>query len=501
MKKTILKECMKKTILLIDDSQTQLTSLKTTVAKLGFEVITTNNGSEGISLVYQKLPDLIICDVFMPEINGYQLCRLLRSDNLTKNVPIILITSRKEKIGKFWALRSGADALVVKEGSFDISLEKEIERIFNNVTGLSDEERKKLSKSENVIPVDYIQQKINHLLDQSLIESTIINEFRNLSEIVQNPKILKNGFFSLLSAILDYSVAGIFFNERDDKKEKVLSLTAYDVELDESTVQEIKKDFFNLVCQDEYSLNEDLYVTEKIENIHNNVTIIDNVSKFKSKSIIPIVFGNKVLGGLCVYHLSPDKFVSSKVLNIVCDELKILMRIKWLYSETRYLAITDGLTNLYNRRYFQQTLEREFSRAKRHKLDLSVVMLDIDHFKRINDTYGHQFGDKILSELSRIVKYSLRKTDYVARYGGEEIIAILPDTSLKSTKIPVERMAININQNNFKYGDEFVRVTVSIGVASITNNVTNEQELILRADKCLYNAKENGRNRIEYYQE
>lgn len=177
------------------------------------------------------------------------------------------------------------------------------------------------------------------------------------------------------------------------------------------------------------------------------------------------------------------------------------MRIRWLYSETKFLSITDGLTGLYNRRYFQQSLDREFARAKRYNTSLSLFMLDIDHFKKINDNYGHQFGDKVLSEISKIIKNSLRRTDYIARYGGEEIIAILPETDMKKAAIPIERLRKTIEENIFKYGDKDVNVTVSIGVSQYIPGMQNEQELVRQADVALYNVKESGRNKVSYYLE
>ena len=164
------------------------------------------------------------------------------------------------------------------------------------------------------------------------------------------------------------------------------------------------------------------------------------------------------------------------------------MRIRWLYSETKYLTITDGLTGLYNRRYFQQALDREFARAKRYNTDLSLAMFDIDHFKKLNDTYGHQFGDKVLAEIAKIIKASLRRTDYVTRYGGEEFVVILPETSLERTAIPIERLRKHIEQEDFRYGETPVRVTVSIGIANITPSVVSEKDLLKRADMALYTA-------------
>ncbi|OGI23121.1 MAG: hypothetical protein A2287_02445 [Candidatus Melainabacteria bacterium RIFOXYA12_FULL_32_12] len=489
---------MKRKILLVDDSVTQLTSLKVSLLKSGFEVVTAKDGIEGIFAAYQMIPDLIIADIVMPEINGYQFCRLLKNDDITRDIPIVLLTHLNEKLDRFWGLRAGADAFLTKDRDITQLLEI-IEKFLSNTKNITEEERKKIIEERQLLTSSCIQAKIKHILDQSLIESTIINEFRNLSEYVLNTVVLNKELLLLLTSILDYNVAGIFFNDRDDKKEKTLVLSLYNINLEENMINEIKKDFFNTIFSEDFSLNRDSYTYEIFEKVNNESTSVTQLSSFQSRTIIPIVYADKVLGGLCLYHAEPEKFQSSRIVNIVLEELKILMRIRWLYSETKFLTITDGLTGLYNRRYFQQALDREFARAKRYGTDLSLAMFDIDHFKKLNDTYGHQFGDKILAEVAKIIKSSLRRTDYVTRYGGEEFVVILPETSLERTAIPIERLRKRIEQEDFRYGDTPVRVTVSIGIANLTPSVVTEKDLLKRADMALYTAKDNGRNRIEFY--
>ncbi|MFH0702868.1 MAG: diguanylate cyclase [bacterium] len=492
---------MKKKVLIVEDSLTQLASLKTILSKSGYEVLTAKNGAEGVYLTYQEFPDLIVSDIVMPEINGYQLCRLLKNDELTKNIPIILLTVLSEKIDKFWGIRAGANTFIVKDGKFDLLI-NEIENIFNNVSSISEEERKKFIDARR-FEAQSIQSNVNKLLDQSLIESTIINEFRNLSEYVLNAKIFNKKIFMLISSILDYNVAGLFFNDKDEKKEKILNFHIQNIDINEKTLNEIKKDFFSMIFINDLENDEDenVYAHEIFEKTGEEYSSANQISDFQSKVVIPIIYSDKVLGGLCLYHTAPDKFFSSRIFNITIEELKILMRIRWLYSETRLLAITDGLTNLYNRRYFQQSFEREFARAKRYKADLSVVMLDIDNFKNLNDTYGHQFGDKVLAEIARITKNSFRKTDYVARYGGEEIAIILTETTLEKSVIPIERLRKKIEQEDFICGDKIIKATVSLGVATLTYSVQTDQELLKRADQALYTAKKSGRNRAEFHWE
>jgi len=174
---------MNKKILLVDDSLTQLAGLKVLLTKAGFEVLTAESGSEGINTVFKTWPDLIISDIIMPEINGYHLCRLLKNDDLTKDIPIILLTHLSEKIDKFWGLRAGADAFLTKDSDFNFIL-AEIEKFLNNSPVLPAATKANQLVNKELDDLD-LQTKITQLLDESLIESTIINDFRNLSELIR----------------------------------------------------------------------------------------------------------------------------------------------------------------------------------------------------------------------------------------------------------------------------------------------------------------------------
>ncbi|HYO72449.1 MAG TPA: diguanylate cyclase [Archangium sp.] len=173
------------------------------------------------------------------------------------------------------------------------------------------------------------------------------------------------------------------------------------------------------------------------------------------------------------------------------------------------LALTrvDALTGLYNRRYFEERLTEEFVRSTRYRSPLSLVMMDIDHFKKLNDTYGHPFGDEVLRQVARTIKGKLREVDFVARYGGEEMIALLPETGPKDALGACERVreAIASLQLEFRAQDgsrRMVRCTASLGVASVPSKSLPVMEELLRvADVCLYEAKAAGRNCVRQYQD
>jgi diguanylate cyclase (GGDEF)-like protein len=174
-----------------------------------------------------------------------------------------------------------------------------------------------------------------------------------------------------------------------------------------------------------------------------------------------------------------------------------LQRIDLLESEN----VTDPLTNVYNRRYLDRRIEEEVARSKRYSLDLSVLMLDIDYFKRVNDTYGHHAGDAILSTFGSMVKADIRDLDVVARYGGEEFLVICTNTAIDGAALVAERLRQLVESHQFQFIDasgriQTIQVSISIGAAGFSMNVDSKDKLILAADQALYHAKEEGRNRV-----
>jgi diguanylate cyclase (GGDEF)-like protein/PAS domain S-box-containing protein len=163
------------------------------------------------------------------------------------------------------------------------------------------------------------------------------------------------------------------------------------------------------------------------------------------------------------------------------------------------MAVTDGLTMLFNRRYFQDNLTREFRRLARHRALplLALAMIDIDHFKQLNDKYGHQAGDVVLRNLGKVLKSTVRMTDIIARYGGEEFVIIMPETDSEGIKVVAERIRREVESMETIFDGKKLKTTISVGVASYPNpGIGNEDELVKAADAALYKAKEAGRNRV-----
>ncbi len=161
----------------------------------------------------------------------------------------------------------------------------------------------------------------------------------------------------------------------------------------------------------------------------------------------------------------------------------------------------DHLTGLYNRHYLQETLEREIARAMRSEQSVSIMIMDVDHFKRVNDSYGHKVGDLVLRALGDLLKSSIRAGDIPCRYGGEEFIIVMPNVPLSIAHERAAHISSRINELRVPHEDVHLQVTVSVGVATIPQHGLNGEDVLLRADRALYRAKELGRNRIVLYEE
>jgi diguanylate cyclase (GGDEF)-like protein len=204
------------------------------------------------------------------------------------------------------------------------------------------------------------------------------------------------------------------------------------------------------------------------------------------------------LGLIELYRFANEPFTAAqkRMLSTLANQVALALRNAYAYRKTQELTLRDGLTGLYNHAAFQDFLEREFETFRRYNRPLSLIMADIDHFKAINDTYGHQTGDFILQELAALGLASVRKSDLLARYGGEEFALILPDTDLAQAQILAGRLWQKVQEYRFIQHEEAIPIAISLGVASTgTLDVTRKEELIRAADAALYRAKEAGRNR------
>lgn len=217
---------------------------------------------------------------------------------------------------------------------------------------------------------------------------------------------------------------------------------------------------------------------------------------------LPLKAGGEHFGCLTLLTGSPPRLTKdqSEVLRSATNHLGLALKNALLFRETKIRADYDGLTRIHNRQYFDDRLAEELSRQQRYQHDLSLMLLDLDHFKNINDNYGHQAGDIVLKEVGQLLLEGIRATDFAARYGGEEFVVILPHISEHQARYLAERLSRKISSKKFNHQGQKFNVTVSVGVASLDSSSTESgQEFIRRADQALYQAKALGRNKVVTY--
>jgi diguanylate cyclase (GGDEF)-like protein len=223
----------------------------------------------------------------------------------------------------------------------------------------------------------------------------------------------------------------------------------------------------------------------------------------------PIIAQGRILGVMHLRIGRREQVESDEAFKLMIESKQIiLVRIVEHYSlslvnlrlhETlKRQSIQDPLTNLYNRRYMEESLEREFSRCRRHDFPLTIIMIDIDHFKTFNDTYGHTAGDIVLQKLGEFLKKNIREEDIACRYGGEEFVLILPQTSPEPVRQRAEQMRSKVKEDlRIRYQGHILGITISMGIAGFPDHGINLNEILDTADLALYQAKKKGRDRVE----
>lgn len=217
----------------------------------------------------------------------------------------------------------------------------------------------------------------------------------------------------------------------------------------------------------------------------------------------PISYHDVCFGAVTVESQKPDSYQvhHKKLLVMLANNFGVALERSHALQELEQHATTDGLTKLHNYRMFMQRIYEEIERADRYNLNFTLLMMDIDHFKRVNDQYGHLAGDKILTQIAASIKKNTRNVDFSCRYGGEEFAVILVETGLQEALLTAERIRKNIENLNTNYKGDIIHVTVSIGAVEFPNSSKDVESLINEADKALYRAKSEGRNRVVPYKE
>ncbi len=213
----------------------------------------------------------------------------------------------------------------------------------------------------------------------------------------------------------------------------------------------------------------------------------------RSFAAVPLMMEKKILAVITMENMREDDFDR---LSVVSAQLALAIKKARLYQEVQELSIVDGLTGTFLRRHFLERFEEELQRSRYHRLPLSFLMVDIDHFKKCNDKYGHLVGDVVLKDIAHLLEEGVREIDLVGRYGGEEFSLLLAETNRESALQVAERLRFSVERHQFKAYDEVGKVTISIGLATFPGDAQGTENLIDKADRALYKAKQSGRNKV-----
>jgi len=495
---------VKAEILLVDDQPDTLRLLSIMLNSQGYLVKRVTTGAMALKAVMTSHPDLILLDIRMPGIDGYEVCQRLKADEATQNIPIIFLSALNDTLDKVKAFNIGGADYVTKPFEFA----EVLARVENQLQICSLQKQLQLKNETLVEEVQRRQKSERSLLNQAQKDQALNRVIQEIHKSME----LETVFFTAISEIgrlLKLDFANIMNYSPQEKiwlsvaeyrqfqhSSGLLSLS------DEGNPITAKLKSGEMICLDSAG--------QLTDHLHQTLAKRSTGAWL----IMPLQVGHDVWGGLCLLRQQPSPWQESEIesaealaqqLAIAIQQAELYKQLQAANFELGRLATLDGLTQVPNRRHFNQYLELQWREAHREQTSLSIILCDVDHFKKYNDTYGHLAGDDCLKAVAHALRCMIKRPDdLAARYGGEEFAMILPRTDLTGAAHIAEsiRQQVYALREPHSSSDTADVVTLSLGVASMVPSSLGQQgyqELINRADQALYKAKETGRNRISLY--
>lgn len=451
-------------IILIDGETTRGEVLAGRLRTQGFTVEHVTDAAVGAEQALSAPPAAVVADLWMPGISGVQLCRLLRSEASTMEVPIVLRGDEDDPRARFWAERAGAFAFVPK------GRVGELVRVLHRAAAAapaSDGFFIQLSGGS----VD-IRDRIAQHLDEALFEFVIAAEVRALASACSIDQLFDKTA-QLASQLLTYRWLAL--------------VTGSPPRLAIHTHPEAGRQILGEV-RAALDLEGDVEV----------LWVEDEDAKAGPDAHPPVVrsipFGDGTVGHVAVAPFGSSR-QAEQLTSLLARDLGGPLRIATLLDESHRLATIDSLTSLLNRRAFRGAMDLELARAGRWHLPLALMLLDVDHFKSINDRFGHATGDRVLAAIGAALRREIRSVDVAARWGGEEFVVALANTSLADATGVAERIRCALEEIDVTVDDVRVPISASIGL-TVVRDADDLDALVERADHAMYGAKSAGRNRV-----
>jgi two-component system, cell cycle response regulator len=452
-------------VILVDTSEASREVMVRRLSAQGYQVDAAADPMTGADLALSAPPAAVIADFWMPSISGIQLCRLLRTEPATADVPVILRGDDDDPRNRFWAERAGAAGYVRKGRMGEL-----VRMLTKSVVHAEASDGFFIQLGGGAID---IRERIARYLDQALFESVIAAEVRSLSACGSFDRLF-DLFAQLLAQVIHYRWLALA-----TRSPRLFALHHHPSNIETAEVQ--------------------ARAALEIPPDHSVLRVIDEDPSAELTGpdlvVCSVPFGGVELGRLALAPTASSEKDTEQIVTLVARELGGPVRIAVLMDEQKRLATIDALTSLKNRRSFVEQARIEISRCQRYSLPLSLILLDVDHFKSINDTRGHAAGDQVLTALGNLLGRQLRTCDVAARWGGEEFVILLPNTDGAGALVLAERLRVAIERLQIQYEGVAIPVTASLGIAEFDAGEALEG-LVDRADRAMYAAKIGGRNRV-----
>ena len=448
-------------VLVVDDVPANVKLLEARLSAEYFDVVTAMSGVEALAICQKAECDIVLLDVMMPDMDGFEVCRRIKNDPTTHHIPVVMVTALDHPSDRVRGLESGADDFLTKPVS-DVALIARV-RSLARLKLMTDELRMRAVTSKEIG--------------------------------IQNPE---------REAIADAGRNGrvLIVDDRASSYERISSMLASEHTVD---VETNPNEALFRTAEGSYDL---LIVSLALENfdglrLSSQVRSLDRTRNLPILAVADGDDNSRMVRGLEIgvndYLLRPiDKHEMLARARTQIRRKRYTERLRDNVQMSIEMAIIDPLTALYNRRYMESHLSTLVTQAAARGKPLTTLVLDIDYFKSVNDTHGHDAGDDVLREFATRVRKSIRGIDLACRYGGEEFVIVMPETDMAVATIVAERLRRRIASERFpiQQGTKSIEVTISIGIATLDVADDNAASILKRADQALYRAKRDGRNRV-----
>ncbi len=479
-------------VLVVDDDDDIRELLSLTLRHEGLEVVAVRSGAAALVALRESGPIAALIDFQLPDMSGLELIRLARAAD--PDLACIAVTGQGNERVAVEIMKAGAADYLVKPfetGEIAAAVRRAIEdrrfrasRLYRNLTG------------DLAAKNDLLEKRMGQLNRRMVEMSTLYEAARILTSQLALSDVLAT-VLRLAGELFQSAASSVRLLDDSGRR---LELAAH-AGLGEDYCQRGPVPLGTSAAGRAALSGEPVHVHDvRSDDVYLKGEQLVREG-LRSLLCLPLLVRGRCIGVMTLYHRHPRTYEAEELrfLSTFAGTVSIAVDNARLYGEQSRLAITDGLTGLYNHKHFHEALAAEFGRARRYGQPLSVVLVDIDFFKVYNDSWGHQAGDALLRTLSGIFKAAARENDLVARYGGEEFAFVLPQTDKRQATALAKRLCRTVERHRCE-GEEVLpgrRLTVSIGVAAYPEDATNATDLIGRADLALYRAKNLGRNQVQ----